>query len=1024
MAIKAELPKDLKKAGRQGERLQNMSNLIKACEQAGLSNPRFQAAVCGICAGESGFLAVEEGCYYSSVERIRKVFGKLGKWSDGELTEYIKLKSTEENRKKFFGFMYTRKSGRYNYSEIQGGNYYGRGLVQLTFEDGYKGAQEGIKKLFGEDIDLVANPKLAMTAPFSAKCVLGFYIWKCRQNKDKLKRISEDPNVLNILLQFCGGAHERWPLKRQYYAEFLANSGVAAPSDYSNDPIPVPTESSGESSDPDNKSKVPHIDCHDFPKSTNKDSGAYDTQKSQKEINREQPHKQEALYEDRSQNFSKYGFTDPNGKYPLREYMNEPDCNRLARGVTKGTHVEFKDAMRNTHCTLPGGASWDQPHSAYAARYPFNKVNETESGHVMEFDDTPGAERINLYHRKGTYIEIDNNGTQINHIIGDGYWISENNGNVLIKGNCNVTIGGDSNLHVSGDANIEIDGNCHTMVNAIATLDVASDLFINVGENLVMSVGKNFNIEVGTVDDNKKDTKEEDKIWGGVTLKSKGQIEIESTTDLFSLKTKKSISTYSEKTTTINSKENLTLNTSKSALYESKEDTTSKAGHNMHLDTKHFFNITSDSLLTLGSKQRLSINSGDNIHLGAREIHLTANKVPLENYVKKPALKPKGLGMDEKGNPNDEVPESPEIPIIDVKFNPKSKITPGDEDDEKNTTSEKLHFKRNELKRKFNKRVGPTGGFNPEPLQPCDRLYDQTVKMEDEDSRSEPRTERTRSMVDNEYNKNDHYEEVESGEMTIDKDEHTCDNEEGFRKGNVHHDKKADPNGNNLYKDKSTNTDSTGSPTKIELVKDPECKKLNPNESYSPSYKLSEHFVLGNLMSPGNTLRDIYLPGGSIYGGGKARLYTVDDLVKNMSLLSSNILERLYEMLGPCGGLYGSNAPGGKWQITGGIQTAAKYVKGRKLTSDHFKGRAVDFQYKPKRGITEVYNLAVEISKSDIPFSQLIFEQMSADSYWIHLAFAKSTFVDGGQTDSSGNGTRSIKSMIGTRMLDGIKLYR
>ena len=40
---------------------------------------------------------------------------------------------------------------------------------------------------------------------------------------------------------------------------------------------------------------------------------------------------------------------------------------------------------------------WNQPTGDYNARYPFNNVYESESGHVMEYDDTPGAE-LSLIH--------------------------------------------------------------------------------------------------------------------------------------------------------------------------------------------------------------------------------------------------------------------------------------------------------------------------------------------------------------------------------------------------------------------------------------------------------------------------------------------------------------------------------------------------------------------------------------------------------------------------------------------------
>lgn len=51
--------------------------------------------------------------------------------------------------------------------------------------------------------------------------------------------------------------------------------------------------------------------------------------------------------------------------------------------------------------------------SEYAAKYPHNKTITTESGHVLELDDTPKAERIHIYHKSGSYIEIFPDGTII-----------------------------------------------------------------------------------------------------------------------------------------------------------------------------------------------------------------------------------------------------------------------------------------------------------------------------------------------------------------------------------------------------------------------------------------------------------------------------------------------------------------------------------------------------------------------------------------------------------------------------------
>lgn len=54
----------------------------------------------------------------------------------------------------------------------------------------------------------------------------------------------------------------------------------------------------------------------------------------------------------------------------------------------------------------------------YASEYPYNHVTETNSGHMIEMDDTPGAERVHIYHRSGTMIEIHPDGSLVHKIVG------------------------------------------------------------------------------------------------------------------------------------------------------------------------------------------------------------------------------------------------------------------------------------------------------------------------------------------------------------------------------------------------------------------------------------------------------------------------------------------------------------------------------------------------------------------------------------------------------------------------------
>jgi exopolyphosphatase/guanosine-5'-triphosphate,3'-diphosphate pyrophosphatase len=62
-------------------------------------------------------------------------------------------------------------------------------------------------------------------------------------------------------------------------------------------------------------------------------------------------------------------------------------------------------------------SSWTEPKSDYKAVYPYNHITQTESGHFIEMDDTPDAERVRIQHRTGTFTEIQADGSRINKIL-------------------------------------------------------------------------------------------------------------------------------------------------------------------------------------------------------------------------------------------------------------------------------------------------------------------------------------------------------------------------------------------------------------------------------------------------------------------------------------------------------------------------------------------------------------------------------------------------------------------------------
>lgn len=50
----------------------------------------------------------------------------------------------------------------------------------------------------------------------------------------------------------------------------------------------------------------------------------------------------------------------------------------------------------------------DEFPTAYNTEYPYNTTYTTKSGHAIELDDTPGHERVHIWHRSGCYEEISN----------------------------------------------------------------------------------------------------------------------------------------------------------------------------------------------------------------------------------------------------------------------------------------------------------------------------------------------------------------------------------------------------------------------------------------------------------------------------------------------------------------------------------------------------------------------------------------------------------------------------------------
>jgi len=136
--------------------------------------------------------------------------------------------------------------------------------------------------------------------------------------------------------------------------------------------------------------------------------------------------------------------------YPRK--LDEPTTSRLARNDSdyQSEIVAAKKAKK---------ASKVEPDSYYAAKYPYNNVYESESGHALEFDDTKGAERVHLYHRSGSYTEWAPDGSRSERIQKDKFEVVIGNEQVYVKGDVTIYIDGNATVDVGKNATLKVDGN-------------------------------------------------------------------------------------------------------------------------------------------------------------------------------------------------------------------------------------------------------------------------------------------------------------------------------------------------------------------------------------------------------------------------------------------------------------------------------------------------------------------------------------------------------------------------------------
>ena len=160
------------------------------------------------------------------------------------------------------------------------------------------------------------------------------------------------------------------------------------------------------------------------------------------------------------------GFTDPSERYPSENKLNTPDTPVSAQvkeeKYKKGFSYTKKDLLRKDY----------------------------EAGHIVEFDVTPGKERISTIHRTGTYTEVTPIGDKTEVIVGKNYRVVAKGENVYIEGGCNLTIDGGCNTRIIGDWNVQVTGNKTEHIGGKHVHKVKLDQEIDITGAATEKIGK------------------------------------------------------------------------------------------------------------------------------------------------------------------------------------------------------------------------------------------------------------------------------------------------------------------------------------------------------------------------------------------------------------------------------------------------------------------------------------------------------------------------------------------------------
>lgn len=186
------------------------------------------------------------------------------------------------------------------------------------------------------------------------------------------------------------------------------------------------------------------------------------------------------------------GFKDPEEQYPTQPYSDNQTTNKAAREEWE----PYAKLAANAPAGVDLGIKTD-----WQPKYPYNKVEETSSGHRIEIDDTPGGERMSYVHKDGSAIEMYpdakdattfllNSVGKMVKLVGDDFVM-------VVNGNGDIHYNGNLNLNVSGDFNINCN-NFTVTTQGKQVEEIKQEKIENfVGDRVVTTQGNKSEVVLG-----------------------------------------------------------------------------------------------------------------------------------------------------------------------------------------------------------------------------------------------------------------------------------------------------------------------------------------------------------------------------------------------------------------------------------------------------------------------------------------------------------------------------------------------